>query len=343
VEERATLSEWGRILIVDATNLSERGGKGTVYRLHMCLELLTQRVVQIEVSDKHKGESLRNFSFRRGDLVVADRAYCRSGGIFDVLSVCEMDLALRYHSCLPVLDRQSLERIDLAQRLRQQPFETIQSLSVRLVPPPGHKNHGPIDAWLHCYRLSEKQAEEARRKCKKRERRKRGGTPEQDTLFLCGFFIVLTNVSPQRLSAQSILELYRARWQIELAFKRFKSLLDLDLYRARAGSELGKVWLYAKLLYALLIQRRLHRVFGDSWLLFDSPRRASLWRPFKLIKAQLQGLLLDVPSWAENAWLKAFEALCERPRKRRHLQRLPKEVFEYRRIALNEPLQDAAA
>ena len=50
------------------------------------------------------------------------------------------------------------------------------------------------------------------------------------------------------------LELYRLRWQIELAFKRWKSLCHFDrLPNYRDDTILS--WLYAKLLLALLMQR----------------------------------------------------------------------------------------
>ncbi len=45
---------------------------------------------------------------------------------------------------------------------------------------------------------------------------------------------------------------YRLRWQIELAFKRVKSLLHLDTLRAK-DPELAKAWIFANLLAAFLI------------------------------------------------------------------------------------------
>ncbi|OKT29744.1 hypothetical protein ACN57_03025 [Escherichia coli] len=41
---------------------------------------------------------------------------------------------------------------------------------------------------------------------------------------------------------------YRLRWQIELAFKRLKSLLHLDALRAKEP-ELAKAWIFANLLF----------------------------------------------------------------------------------------------
>lgn len=47
---------------------------------------------------------------------------------------------------------------------------------------------------------------------------------------------------------------YRLRWQIELVFKRLKSLLDLDALPSRQGPT-AKSWMLAKFLAAAVAQR----------------------------------------------------------------------------------------
>ena len=66
------------------------------------------------------------------------------------------------------------------------------------------------------------------------------------------------------LSAQTIMALYRCRWQVEIAIKRWKSVLDVDALRAKATSPLAEVWLHGKLLYALMLERRMRRQLGDT-------------------------------------------------------------------------------
>ena len=65
---------------------------------------------------------------------------------------------------------------------------------------------------------------------------------------------VLTTVPQKQLSTGSALELYRFRWQIELLFKRLKSLLHLDMLPSRQGPT-AKNWMLARLLAAALAQR----------------------------------------------------------------------------------------
>ena len=65
---------------------------------------------------------------------------------------------------------------------------------------------------------------------------------------------MLTSLNPQQFPALQVLALYRGRWQIELVFKRLKSLLGVgQLAKYDPGS--AKAWLQAKLLTALLMER----------------------------------------------------------------------------------------
>jgi len=67
---------------------------------------------------------------------------------------------------------------------------------------------------------------------------------------------VLTTVTDDRLTAIDVLELYRLRWQIELSFKRLKSLLHLDTLPSRRGPT-AKSWMLARFLAAALAQKLL--------------------------------------------------------------------------------------
>jgi hypothetical protein len=68
------------------------------------------------------------------------------------------------------------------------------------------------------------------------------------------YVVVFTTVPSSRMSADMCLALYRLRWQVELAFKRWKSICDFDqLPNFRPDTILS--WLYAKLLMAVLLHR----------------------------------------------------------------------------------------
>ena len=93
----------------------------------------------------------------------------------------------------------------------------------------------------------------AQRKAADKSRRQ-GHVPQPQTLFLAGFVMVLTSLPTAWGSARKVLELYRHRWQVELAFKRLKSLLALG-HVPKSTDPSSRAWMQAKILTALLIER----------------------------------------------------------------------------------------
>jgi len=209
--------------------------------------------------------------------------------------------------------------LDVVAALKHQSPTTVHTLRVWVGPATQR-----VQGWMHAYRLAQEQANKARAACRKRNSKK-GKTPQKSTLFLAGWVLVWTSLSPEVIGAETIMALYRLRWQVELAIKRWKSLLDVDALRARFGSPLAELWLHGKLLYALLVERRMRRLLGDGWGRLDGARTATWWRPWKLLHQALVPLLTGSLSWPEPRWEQSLEVLTERPRQRM-LQRLPEEL-----------------
>jgi IS4 transposase len=67
-------------------------------------------------------------------------------------------------------------------------------------------------------------------------------------------FWIVTTLNAAELPALQVMALYRLRWQIELFFKRLKSLLHLDTLPSRQGPT-AKSWMLARLIAAALAQR----------------------------------------------------------------------------------------
>src|SRR6202789_371925 len=99
-------------------------------------------------------------------------------------------------------------------------------------------------------RLPEKEAEEARG----RVRREHGRSVTAEQLEAAAYVMLFTTVPSSRLSASRCVDAYRLRWQIELQWKRWKSLCHFDrLPNYRDDTILS--WLTAKVLLGLLLER----------------------------------------------------------------------------------------
>ncbi|HSE97822.1 MAG TPA: transposase, partial [Blastocatellia bacterium] len=156
--------------------------------------------------------------------------------------------------------------------------------------------------------------------------------------------LVLTTLDPKHLDGETILELYRLRWQIEVAIKRCKSILDMDKLRVRKNKELAHVWLLGKLLYVMIIDRRARRRCGYELQRLDKERRQTCWRIWKMLKLEVATIIAGSAFWQERDWKQCIKAMCERRRKPR-LQQVSKAVISYlqTRIDINQqPLVEAA-
>ena len=77
-----------------------------------------------------------------------------------------------------------------------------------------------------------------------------------ETLEAADYVFVFTTLG-EELGAEQVLSLYRLRWQIELEFKRLKSLTQLG-HLKKHDDQAARSWLQGKLLVALLVARLVH-------------------------------------------------------------------------------------
>jgi hypothetical protein len=68
------------------------------------------------------------------------------------------------------------------------------------------------------------------------------------------YVLVFTTLSSASATARQVLECYRLRWQVELTFKRLKSIAQLG-HVPKHDDQSTRAWLYGKLFVALLSQK----------------------------------------------------------------------------------------
>jgi hypothetical protein len=311
----ATLPVGRRFVVIDASSIQAPGATGTDHRLHSAMDLLSLQFLEVLVSDVHTGETLKHFTLAPGDVALADRGYAPCQGMHAAVAQ-GADLIVRLNPFSVVLSDTAGAPVELCGILKRQQMETLRTLAVTLCAAGGQHE---VRGWVHAYRLSAEQAHRARHKCRQGHKK---GTPSAASLFLAGWVLVFTTLAPAVLTAQTIMALYRCRWQVEIAIKRWKSVLDVDALRAKATSPLAEVWLHGKLLYALMLERRMRRQLGDSWGRLDHERVGTWWRAWGMLKDELAPRITGALFWKKDAWAACLKVLAERPR-RRKLQQLP--------------------
>lgn len=250
------------VIAVDGSSFAGPGAQGTDARVHLQLRLSDLDIVRAVIEGRLVGETFKRFDWCAGQLAVGDRGYCNPPGIAHVVGQGADVLVRVNRGALPLLDRHA-NRIELMKWLRglrgHQPAERWACVQDR-------DSDQVIEGRLIACRLPAAEAEKAR----VRVRRELGPKVSAADLQAARYVVLLTTVPIERMSGAMCLELYRLRWQVELAFKRWKSLCHFDrLPNYRDDTILS--WLYAKMLLALLM----HRMASAGSALFPPEPQAS--------------------------------------------------------------------
>jgi hypothetical protein len=247
LREQPRLPEGLRPRAVDSTTVQGPANQGTDWRVHYALDLVSLTCDWFELTDAHGGELLERTPFRKGDVLLADRNYLSAGGVRKADKAgAHVLIRLRWkHSVMQGKNGKGFHALAHAKKLR---VGKVGSWPVRLLDPKGQ----PIQGRVVALRLPAPLAAQAERKASKKAAKK-GKRLDPRSLQATHFVMVFTTLPRQLLSAQNILELYRYRWQIELAFKRLKQLLRLGRLPHKDPAA-AQGWIHAKLLIALLLE-----------------------------------------------------------------------------------------
>ena len=245
---------WRRILLIDGTHVTCRGAQGMVWRVHTAFDLLAGRVSELKVTDTSEAEHLEVFDLQAGDLVVTDRANSVRERVVFVLKRAA-DLIVRLNPKQMPLEEEEGRSIDVLRWLKGQhaPGGRVCRRLVWI----SYQGQRYL-LRLIALRLTPEQRERAQRR-KKRLASKGQRRLQQDTLYLAGWLLLVTTLPSQQWSDQQVLSLYRARWHIELLFKRLKQLLDVHRLRCTTAASA-----FASVLFLLvgwaLVEQESHEV-----------------------------------------------------------------------------------
>lgn len=234
--------------LVDSSMISEPGPTGSQWRLHYCFRLQNLHCDTFEITTQKEGESLCRYSVAPNDLMMGDRNFCKRKGIVHVLDN-QGQVLVRYHSlCLPLFNRQGKE-LSLLPYLRSLTADSIGDLDVWFKHPVnGRLIKGRILAVRKSLEAAEKAKKEIDQDAVKKQRKTRPETYEY-----AEYIIVFTTLSRHYFSGKELLDMYRYRWQIELVFKRLKSIIGIG-HIPKSNPESCKAWLYGKMILALLTE-----------------------------------------------------------------------------------------
>src|SRR5579864_5225925 len=256
------------IRIVDGTIVREHGKTGSQCRILYSIRLPSLVCDFFEVTatiGEGSGESLNRLPVGPHELILADAGYCSIAGI-EYVWQHGADVLIRVNPQSFVAYSGSGRRMSLLPRLRT--LSKIGQFGEWRV---GLHGQGSAFAGRLCaVRKSDCAIQQAHRRLQRRASKKQMITRPR-TLEFAKYVIVFTTRSSG--STAEVLESYRMRWQIELVFKRMKSLAQLG-HVPKHDDRSSRAWLYGKLLVTLLAQKliRIGRDISPSGYPFSARR-----------------------------------------------------------------------
>lgn len=244
----------------DATTVKEPGKTGSLWRIHysVCLPSLSCDFFKLtETEGQGTGESFTRFPIREGDFILADRGYSTAIGIHHVVSTGAYVTVRVNTGALPLQTPQGKPFDLLAAVTRLKRAGNAKSWPVVVA-----KDSTAVTGRVCVLRKTEEAIKMAHDKIRKEAARK-GKQVQPQTLEFARYVILFTTFPDQSFTASEILEWYRIRWQVELVFKRFKSLAQLG-HLPKYDDESAKAWLYGKLLVALLVEKLVYHATAIS-------------------------------------------------------------------------------
>ena len=314
----------GRLILVAASTLGQPGGTGDAWRLHLAYALLAGRMHQGSVTDRHGGEHLERYRWHAGEVIVADRGDGSRRRVATAVRQ-QADVVVRIHPAPFPLEPEAGQPCNVLRWLRH----------------PGSAERewrgwcrwaGPrYPVRLVAATLDPTATRRARCRAR-RKAQKAGRTLTTPTLAVAGWLLLITTLDTGTWSTADVWYLYRARWQVELVFKKMKQLLRLNQIRSKHLTSVEAT------VRALLIAWALHE---DTIALLRTLLRASTPPEMTVLSSWLlSGLGLDTlrqqvqGTWSEarlQACLPRLRRfLCSRPRRRVHQETTMRAWLEQR-------------
>jgi len=329
----------GRVLLIDATRDTPPGGTGDDVRLHQSYDRRAGRMDQVQLTDRHAVEGLGHFALHAGDLAVCDAGYPVASSV-ELSKPRQSELLLRTTASHLHLEDEQGQTIEPPSP-HQAGASQLPQRTARLGALAAEWRAGRAAGALLSLPPSE-QAKLARERKAAKLRQKQGPKYNQELVWWAGWVIGVSTADRAMWSGRDLVRLYRARWQIELLFKRLKQCLQLHQVRLKdwqRGSSVLQLCLigwclqeqeaeYLRELLSGLLQPQAEEI-GDwrqskqdegeqeagSWIL-------SSWTPAQVCCEQVRTMLRG--AWSQRRLQQCLPLLqrylCSRPRKRGHCE-----------------------
>lgn len=233
---------------IDGSLIREPGVTGSYRRIHYSFNLPQLNADQIIISDIKTGEKLGLFEVTAGDVLLVDRGFMNPSGIQHVLDGGG-DILGRFSPLQKSLfEPDSETAFDPIPKLRSLRYGEIGGWDLEI-----KSGNGRIRGRLCARKNPPADARREENRIRQHARNNKKNI-SANALELCTYTLIFTTLPTKKYSDEFIIEAYRLRWQVELMFKRLKSLLEIGQLHKYDDLSI-RTYLNGKLLIALLIEK----------------------------------------------------------------------------------------
>jgi hypothetical protein len=255
---KSTKSPFARILVEDSTQLAlhahnaeELPGHGNHLgstagcKIDICFDLLSGQTITLDLytattQDRTIGYELLE-QIKPNDLILRDMGYFS----LEVFASIEAKKAYWLSRLPRGVQANSSEGIALETLLQQSENATIDM-------PMNIGKEAQHPARLVAQRCSKEESRKSRRELRNAYKTN-GKTPSKAQLARCDWHLMVTNIEAEKQTSEQLHELYRQRWQIELAFRGWKKSHQLkNLHKHRTSSTHLKALILAAMILLTL-------------------------------------------------------------------------------------------
>ncbi|MBF0392304.1 MAG: IS4 family transposase [Alphaproteobacteria bacterium] len=249
----------GRLIrLVDGSTFGVVGSDKPGWRLHAGFDLPTGRMGQMTLTPIAEGEGLQRIAVTAGELRIADRGFARPEGLRYIVDH-KGDFLVRMGSRSLKLEddtgtgTSTGTALDLMAVFAAAERDGLYDQNVFVLHGrKSRKTWPPLATRLIVKPLPPQAAEAARERLRRAGQRERF-VPSPLAVAAAGHVMLVTSIDHKEADAHALLDLYRLRWQVELAFKRIKSLLRMRTVPTK-DPDLARTWLCSNLLISLLAE-----------------------------------------------------------------------------------------
>jgi len=249
---RENIEPFGRILIQDSTvikfpdsapdkylGLNKR--KGCKIQTHY--DILRNKYIDMEITPFNVNEQKYSYEIknilRENDLIIRDLGYFNSEVMRYIIDANAYFIS-KIQTKTAFYDKNG-KKFNLLEKLRKE-----QEIDMKV-----YATNNKIPVRIVARKVSEEIAN--RRRQKKKADRK--SNPDKRSLAILGWDILITNIFDSSIDMDTLFNLYRLRWKIEIIFKTWKSYLNITSFHQRISGKQVILYSLCRLINILLLDK----------------------------------------------------------------------------------------